>query len=252
MKYNESLSLFTKHYQKYDTNDLAIVRKYNHSLRVAELAEQIAISSGASEEDIELAKIAGLLHDYSRFEQWTRYKTYSDIASIDHGDLAVMRLFSENEIVDYPISKEDYDAVYTAIKCHNKIAIPENINEKTNWLSKVVRDADKIDIFYILGFEKPPLTEEDKQISDNVKRAFYNHQMVSYKDLQNKNDKSILSLAMIYDLQFIYSYEYLKEKKLIEEMYKQIGSKEIFKEYFEYIIDYITKKVEIKKIEKRI
>ena len=42
-----------------------------------------------SSEDVEIIMLIGLLHDYSRFEQWCKYNTFSDINSIDHGDLAV-------------------------------------------------------------------------------------------------------------------------------------------------------------------
>jgi len=38
--------------------------------------------------------IIGLLHDYGRFIQWKKYKTFTDIDSIDHADLGVNLLTS--------------------------------------------------------------------------------------------------------------------------------------------------------------
>ena len=81
-----------------------------------ELSKLIAQSSNFSDIDIEMAIIIGLLHDYARFEQWTRYKTYSDIKSVDHGDLAIQMLFDNNEIENYYLNKENYDEIYDAIK----------------------------------------------------------------------------------------------------------------------------------------
>ena len=54
-----------------------------------------------NDEDNKITMLVGLLHDYARFEQYTKYQTYSDIKSIVHGDLAIKRLFNENEIINY-------------------------------------------------------------------------------------------------------------------------------------------------------
>ena len=69
---------------------------------------------GLNNKDITLASFIGLLHDYARFEQWTKYKTYSDKDSIDHGDLAVKRLFEDNEIINYDLDVNDYEIVYNS------------------------------------------------------------------------------------------------------------------------------------------
>ena len=62
---------FLKYVNEYDTNDENITRKYYHSIRVMNFSENIAISERLSENDIEIAVVAGLLHDYARFIQWT-------------------------------------------------------------------------------------------------------------------------------------------------------------------------------------
>lgn len=70
-------------------NDENIKRKYYHSIRVMKFAKNIAENLKLEENIIELAIVAEILHDYGRFEQWENYKTYSDVDSLDHGDLAV-------------------------------------------------------------------------------------------------------------------------------------------------------------------
>ena len=49
------------------------------------------------------------------------------------------------------IDKEDYQVVYTAIKNHNKFVIESNLTERELLFSKLIRDADKLDILYALG-----------------------------------------------------------------------------------------------------
>ena len=75
--------------QQYDLENEKIKRKFGHSFRVMEKAGQIAKSLSLPNEEIELSKLIGLLHDIGRFEQERIYKTFKDHESIDHGDLGV-------------------------------------------------------------------------------------------------------------------------------------------------------------------
>lgn len=168
--------LFRKHYEHYDISETAIERKYYHSLRVMDLSILISRYLGLDDKDITLASIIGLLHDYARFEQWTKYKTYSDKDSIDHGDLAVKRLFENKEIVDYDLDVNDYETVYTAIKYHNKIAIPYSLGNRSKLFCKIIRDADKLDIFYLRTNKS--LVKEGGDISLKVEEDFFNEQVL--------------------------------------------------------------------------
>ena len=81
--------IFTEYVSSYDLTNSDIKLKYNHSLRVMALSEKYAKILNFSTEDIELAKVIGLLHDIGRFEQLKIYKTYSDINSIDHAEYGI-------------------------------------------------------------------------------------------------------------------------------------------------------------------
>lgn len=49
---------------------------------------------GFNEEDIYLAEIIGLLHDFGRFEQLRKYHSYNDATTIDHADYSIEQLFT--------------------------------------------------------------------------------------------------------------------------------------------------------------
>lgn len=230
---------FNKHYKRYDISDHAIIRKYYHSIRVMDLSRLIAKYANFNDNDAEIAAIVGLLHDYARFKQWTEYKTYSDINSIDHGDLAVQMLFDNNEISNYSLNKDNYDEIYDAIKYHNKKNIPDNLSEHNKLLCKVVRDADKLDIFYLLSINKFLFAEDDNEITQQINDAFYKEVSIDRKLVTNSSDDIILSLAMVFDLNFKYSFEYLYNTNLIWKMYDNIKNKEKFKKYFDYVDKYI-------------
>ena len=195
---------FKKHYENYDIEETAIKRKYYHSLRVMDLSILIAKYLGLNNKDITLASFIGLLHDYARFEQWTKYKTYSDKDSIDHGDLAVKRLFENNEIINYDLDVNDYEIVYNAIKYHNKITIPYSLDNRIKLFCKIIRDADKLDIFYLRTNKS--FVKEGGDISLKIENDFFNEQCINKMDVISYNDEVISVLAMIYDLNFDYSF----------------------------------------------
>jgi len=242
MNIEELKEKFREHALKYNMEEIAISRKFYHSYRVMDFCMLLAKYNDFSSEDMKIAMLVGLLHDYSRFEQWTNYKTYSDLKSIDHGDLAVKRLFDDNEIINFCLEEKYYDEIYDAIKYHNKYSYPEHLSDHNKLLCKVVRDADKLDIFYLLGINKDLIKEDDNLISDKIKEDFYNNKLLRRIDEMNMSDNLVLKLAMVFDLNFDYSYKYLKEYKLIDKIYENVKNKNKFKPYFEYVNKYIEER----------
>ncbi|MBR3229904.1 MAG: HD domain-containing protein [Bacilli bacterium] len=238
---NEQFNIFIK---KFDIKEEKIKLKYDHSLRVQKICEKIAESEKYTKEDHELASLIGLLHDYGRFYQWQKYKTYEDKKSIDHGDYAVERLFENKEIKDFYRQEKNYNIIYEAIKYHNKYEVPKNVESKK--MCNLIRDADKLDILYLYTIDIFKLIEEGN-ITDKIKEDFYNHKLINSKDIKSDIDISLRSLALIYDLNYKYSYTYLKENKIIEKMYKKVKDKEKLKPYFEEINKYIERKIGDKK-----
>ena len=243
MNIEEIKNKFRQFVQNYDMNDPAIIMKFYHSYRVMDLCMLLAKYNNFNNENTEIAMLVGLLHDYSRFEQWTRFNTYSDIKSIDHGDLAVEKLFNDNQIINYCTNKEYYDEIYDAIKYHNKYSYPDNLSEHNKLLCKIVRDADKLDIFYLFGINKNLINEDNEPISEHIKQDFYNNRLIKHSDIKNKSDDVLLKLAMIFDLNFEYSFRYIKNMNLIDRMFENIDNKSKFEPYFNYIKNYINKKL---------
>lgn len=236
---------FKKYADKFDMKDTAIARKYYHSLRVMDISIQLARYLKFSLEDLEICSIIGILHDYARFTQWTQYKTYNDLDSIDHGDLAVELLFNKGDIVNFTTKEDYYDEIEDAIKYHNKYVIEsDKMSVHNRKLCEVIRDADKLDIFYLLSIEKELLLEDNEFPTLEVAKDFYKNKSIDRRKVKNKTDNILLCLSMVFDLYYDYSYKYLKDKKLIEEIYKNIDNKEMFKDYFEYLEKYIDERVE--------
>lgn len=229
------LKEFKNYVYKFDINDENIMRKYYHSLRVMDLAKKIAIANNLSEEDIEVAMIIGLLHDYARFEQWKNYNTYKDSKSFDHGDMSVKILFEDNEINKYYNVKENYGKIYNAIKYHNKLLIPDFLNDEEILMCKIIRDADKLDIFTLIINGKIDFYGDDSIITKEVEEDFFKRETIDRKKIRNQSDIILLRLAMIYDINFEFSYNYIKDNRIIDKLLDKLENKEKYKKYFEYV-----------------
>lgn len=240
MDKNNIKNTFKEYVKKFDETDPAIKMKIDHSYRVMEIATDIAKNVTSSKDDIEISTIAGLLHDYARFQQWTQYKTYSDLASIDHADLAVDLLFDE-EIKRYTEKKQYYNKIYDAIKYHNKLEIPNNINKDNRLICEIIRDADKLDIFYI-NSNRTLIIGDDDIVTPKVKKDFLSKKLIDRRNMKNSVDNILLLLSMVFDLNFKYSYKYLLETKIIDKMYEKITNKNKIEEYFKILKECIEER----------
>lgn len=188
----EQFKVFDNYVKVFDIEEPKILGKWQHSYRVRQTIDMLARTLHLGEEDIYLANIIGLLHDIGRFKQWTEYHTFSTSKSIDHGDYACRLLFEENLIEQFQIDKKYYKIIEIAIRNHNKLKIEDGLTEKELLHSKLIRDADKIDIFYniacLKGIAFPRLEDS---ITKQVDEQFWKHESVFNKDIQNTNDEVI-------------------------------------------------------------
>jgi len=222
----KNINSFNKFVLNFDTKQTAIKRKWDHSIRVAKIAYNISKSLKLDKNDCNLAFNIGLLHDIARFEQWTKFKTFNDLLSIDHGDLALNILFRNNIINNFIIDNNDYSYIEAAIKYHNKLEIDtkylKQISMEHNLdYSKllthcmIVRDADKLDIFDIL-ISKHVFTNNNnlkvKGISKKVLNHFHNREACDHKNVKTILDKALSDLCMAFDLYYDYSIKIFRNK----------------------------------------
>ena len=140
---------FDAYVRGYDAENPMIRLKIEHTWRVAAISERIAGSLSAS---TDLAWLLGVLHDIGRFEQARRYGTFLDGRSVNHAEFGADLLFREGLIDRFPadgLLENWREAAETAIRLHNRLALPEDLDPATRTLSQVLRDADKVDIFRV-------------------------------------------------------------------------------------------------------
>jgi len=232
---------FDKYANKYDLSNNNLKSKYNHSYRVMKYMVDYATMLGFNEHDIELSKIIGLLHDYGRFEQYTRYNSFIDRDTVDHADLSVEELFDKNEIVNYTDLKDEYDLIKFAIKNHNKLSIEDTDELRYIKFAKLIRDADKVDIMYVLTNEIIRNGTDD-EITKEVIECIKEHRAVPRKIVNNENDRILVDFSFAFDLNYDVCLKDYKNGFI--EFYNHLGNKEMFKEYFDEVIKYIDERID--------
>lgn len=244
---DQAINEFKNYTSSYDSSDEMINLKINHTYRVMNNCEELAKYLNLDEEKTNISKLIGLLHDIGRFEQWKRYHTFSDKDSIDHADLGVSILNNNNYIRKF-ISDDKYDdLILTSIKNHNKYIIPNNLNEEKLLFTKLIRDADKIDILYLYVIKEINLELDDECFNDIVFNSLMNRRNVDKRDIKTKTDRLSVSLGFIFDINYKKSFEILKEKNYINiiiDQYIDKTSNKKFKEQLESIRKVISNYIE--------
>ena len=174
---NANFDIFDKYFMGFDIEDKMIQFKYNHSYRVLHQSDEISFTLNLDEDDNYLACLIGLLHDIGRFSQWTKNKSFND-ELLDHAQLGCAILFSEGKIKDYDVQESDYEIIKKAILNHNKFKIDDDLTIREKLHSKIIRDADKIDILYSYSENILKLETDNSTISDEIHNEFFKHEII--------------------------------------------------------------------------
>ena len=217
---------FKEYIKKYNPEDEKIKMKIAHIERVSQYSKKIAENLNLSEEDIKLAELIGLLHDIGRFEQVRLYHTFVDKDSINHGEYGVKVLFEDGFIRKF-IEEDKFDKIIKlAILNHNRAKIESELTERENLHAKIIRDADKTDIFYVLVtgdkkaiWEKADLSND--KISDEIYREFIEDKEINYKERRTSADILVSHFNYVYDLNFKETRQLIKENQYIDKLYKR-------------------------------
>lgn len=263
-KYEKLKNWFEKYYKQFDEekdidvkNNLKL--KYVHMHNVVKVMEYIINDMNFSEKEKDMLKIIALFHDIGRFNQVSKYKTYDDKKSEDHGDTGVIIVKEEKLLEDF--DDDDKQIIYNAIKYHNKKQVPYNelSSEEIKYID-LIRDADKSDIYRVLLdiYENNGINiiENDGvnnklEITDIVYKHAIHERSLDYSELETINDRKILQFIWIYDITYNKTIEYILENKFLERIYNTVQTEDeitekrinnIYMDVNKYIKDKIGRK----------
>lgn len=136
---------FEKYLDEYDRTDDKIHLKIVHTYCVVDAAEEIATRMHLREEDVQLAKIIGLLHDIGRFEQIKRFHSFEP-GTMDHAVYGADLLFGPEQMIRRFVTDPSFDQlIRVAIAKHSDFKLEAIEDERTLLHARLIRDADKLD-----------------------------------------------------------------------------------------------------------
>ncbi len=226
---NELRDWFTIYVHTFQNSDPEIQQNFDlkegHTMRVCKEICTIGKQLGLNDDEQRLAEIIGLLHDVGRFEQYARYKTFMDKKSENHAELAIKILakFDVLKLFDKPVQ----EIILQAIKYHNRPSLPLEKTERWLFYAKLIRDADKLDIwkvvidyYYRLEAQRNVVIELDLPdtlgFSEEVYRDLISKRFVDMKYVRNLNDLKLLQVGWIFDINFQPTMDCIKERGYLE------------------------------------
>ena len=213
--------------------------KKDHTIRVCEEILYLGTSLGLKNDELNLAAIIALMHDIGRFEQYARYKTFVDKNSENHAELGIVTLEKSGlfELFGNPVK----DIIMRAIRYHNLASLPPEESEIHLFFSRLIRDADKLDIWKVVidyynrnDPKRNAAIELDlpdtPDFSDEVYHDLTNKRIVSINHIKNLNDFKLLQIGWIFDINFQPTFKRIRERRYLESIRNVLpGSKKINK-----------------------
>ncbi len=222
--------------QNYDLNNGLILEKYIHTLMVVRVMINLCQKMSLNEEDTQLAIYMALFHDLGRFKEVVRQNEFNNL-KFDHGSYSNKILFNDEFIKEFPINEEDYLIIRKAIYYHNKKDLGNDLTEREEFFSKLLRDADRIDIFRVLSYNDNLF---DGVSSSDILSDFYNGISMSLKKIKTKGDKVVLRFGFVKIFSFKESFEVLRETGYFQKYVNSINVLEHEQELFNELCEEIN------------
>lgn len=118
--------------------------KTDHTMRVCKEMVALGKQLGLDEDALRLAEIIALLHDIGRFEQYDRFRTYSDRKSENHAELGIA-VIKKHAILD-PFDDEVKYLIIKSVQYDNIPLLSADEQAICLFYARLLRDADKLDI----------------------------------------------------------------------------------------------------------
>ena len=204
--------------------------KYKHSYKVCQNMSRI-IEDILSPPESYIAQTIALLHDIGRFRQYKKYKTFADAKSEDHAQLGIKVIQDNNLLAG--VKEDNKKLILQAIQYHNKAHLPTEESDRCLFYSRLIRDADKLDIWRVVINEYSSSSTNEavalelstkEEISAEVYHKIMQEEVVKYEELKTLNDFKLLQMGWVFEINFAKSFEIINEKEYIERLYATLPS----------------------------
>jgi hypothetical protein len=228
--------------------------KENHTYRTCKEMLYLVGELGLDENQKLLSQTIALLHDVGRFEQFIKYRMYSDDKSVDHCMLG-LEVLEKNRVLD-GIELREKHLIEKAIEYHGRKELPPGLDDQCLLFSKLIRDADKLDAYYVvmiyyeqyrndpqnfkLGVELP----DEPGYTANLVNELLCSRCIGNKQLRKLNDLKLSLLGWVYDVNFVPTLRRIKKCGYLEKLIGFLPQDENIRKVREKILGYVDFRME--------
>ena len=229
----------------------AIELKEKHSLSVCSEILNVGRQLRMSQNSLRIAEAMALFHDIGRFDQFTRYRTFADRKSENHAQLGVEVLRREYTLA--ALNEETRNLILKAISFHNRLSIPDGETHICMHFSRLLRDADKLDIFNLVSSyycadpgERSNAIELDLPdtpgMSDEILTSLLNGKMISMQQIQSCNDFKLFQMGWIYDINFQPAFQIIQERDYLKKIREALPQSDRIDHIYNHLLSYLKQR----------
>lgn len=249
-------SWFYSYVKPYYTGDDYIEKnlklKEKHIYGVCKSIVMIGKELNLNKHQLQLAETIALFHDIGRFEQLKKYKTLNDRCSANHAELSI-EVLKETGVIKR-LSEEEQSFILKSIRYHNAYKLPENESPDCLLYTKLLRDADKINIWFIVTeyYEKRQLhpnaalefdLPDTPEYSPKVVGDIMNCRCASRDNIKTYSDMKLFNLSWIFDINFLPTFRYIQKHKYIDKTIDTFPDTADIRKVRNHLNKYVEKKV---------
>jgi hypothetical protein len=210
-------------YLDLDPEGLKNIRlKQEHTAKVVEVMGLLAVGERLTASETCLARAVALLHDVGRFPQYRRWRTFRDSESDNHARLG-LEVIRQQQVLQR-LGPEDQLLIEEAVRFHNLLAVPSQFKSPTDRYIRLIRDADKLDIWRVFEeyFQQPPaerasavglgLPDQADEITAECLAALQAGEVVRLDTVRVLNDFILLQISWAYDLNVPSAFRLLQQR----------------------------------------
>jgi len=238
--------------------------KEEHSRRTCDEMIYLAEELGLSDEQKQIAEVIALLHDIGRFEQFVRYGTYNDPRSVNHCLLGV-EVLRQTKVLDGLActcgcagtgERNERQLIEKAIEYHGLRELPADLEGECLLFSRLIRDADKIDVYYVVtdyyrqyrdnpdGFKLEVELPNEPGYSAQVVEEILGGRLIDYRVLRTWNDMKLCQLGWVYDVNFAPTLERIRQRGFLEKILEFLPETTDIEKVKEKIFAYVDSRIE--------
>lgn len=257
----EQLDRFERWFERYTNRFLGkdefvsanLRHKRQHTQRVRAESALLGQELALSEDETRIAELIALLHDVGRFPQFAEYRTFNDSKSVNHSALGVQILREEGVLE--ALTPQERQWVETGVGLHGRKSLPAALTGRALLFAKIIRDADKIDIFRVVAehfqeyrddpdnFPLEINLPDEPGYTPEVLEAVAKAEQIDFTSLRTLNDAKLCQIGWVHDLNFTASLKRIDQCGFLPRLFSFLPQDDNIRRVCRQISEYVASKL---------